>query len=96
MRSRNQAAPGRTRPQSGRTRPQSGRTKPSRVEDPALHAQFGGGVQQVKHWKPRFLRNLAAAMAAYPAAKAEVTKQGVRLHPSPAPTGPARLRSVAG
>jgi hypothetical protein len=62
----------------------------------ALHAQFGGGVQQVKHWKPRFLRNLAAAMAAYPAAKAEVTKQGVRLHPSPAPTGPARLRNVAG
>ena len=56
----------------------------------ALHAQFGGGVQQVKHWKPR-LRNLAAAMAAYPAAKAEVTKQG-----SPAPlAGTDRARASA-
>jgi hypothetical protein len=62
----------------------------------ALHAQFGGGVQLIKHWKPKFLRSLASALAAYPAASAEVTGHGVRLHPSPAPIGPTRLRSIQG
>jgi hypothetical protein len=60
----------------------------------SLHGQFGGGVNLVKHWKPKFLRNFAAALAAYPTAKAELTSHGVRLFPSPPPTGRARLRSV--
>ena len=60
----------------------------------SLHGQFGGGVNLVKHWKPKFLRSFAAALAAYPTAKAELTSHGVRLFPSPPPTGRARLRSV--
>jgi hypothetical protein len=60
----------------------------------SLHAQFGGGVNLVKHWKPKFLRSFAAALAAYPTARAELTSHGVRLFPSPPPTGRARLRSV--
>jgi hypothetical protein len=62
----------------------------------ALHAQFGGGVQLVKHWKPKFLRSFAAAAAAYPAARTDLTTHGVRLYPSPSPTGPTRLRGISG
>ena len=61
----------------------------------SLHLQFGGGVNLIKHWKPKFLRSFAAAIAAYPTANAELTSHGVRLFPSPPPTGPARLRAIS-
>jgi hypothetical protein len=61
----------------------------------ALHSQFGGGVNLIKHWKPKFLRSFASALAAYPTAKAELSNHGVRLFPSPSPTGPGRLRSIS-
>lgn len=61
----------------------------------ALHSQFGGGVNLIKHWKPKFLRSFAAAVAAYPTARAELSNHGVRLFPSPPPTGPTRFRSIS-
>jgi hypothetical protein len=40
------------------------------------------------HFKPRFVRTLALATAVYPAAKLEVTEQGVILKPSRPPVAP--------
>jgi hypothetical protein len=57
---------------------------------PALHAQFGANTQQIWHFKPRFLRELKAALAVYPEAKVDLSTRGVVLHPS-APPAPASL-----
>lgn len=62
---------------------------------PALFAQFGGGFALMRQWKPKFLRHFEAATAAYPAAETEVMDAGIRLHPSPPPTGPGRFRPIA-
>ena len=48
----------------------------------ALQAQFGAGTAQVKHFKPRFVRDLRLAQSVYPAARIEVIESGVRLWPS--------------
>ena len=32
----------------------------------ALHLQFGAGTRLLKHFKPRFARDLELAMAVYP------------------------------
>lgn len=60
----------------------------------ALHLQFGAGTRLLKHFKPRFARDLELAMAVYPDAAAELTEDGIRLCPSPPPV-PPKLRSVA-
>ncbi|MFL5336686.1 MAG: replication protein RepA [Geminicoccaceae bacterium] len=60
----------------------------------ALHMQFGAGTRLLKHFKPRFTRDLELAMAVYPDALAELTDNGIRLRPSPPPVAP-RLRPVA-
>jgi hypothetical protein len=70
--------------------------KPIFLTWPALFAQFGGGFALMKQWKPKFLRHFAVATAAYPAAETEITGTGIRLHPSPPPTGPSRLKSITG
>lgn len=69
--------------------------KPISLSWMALYAQFGGGVAAIKHWKPKFLRHFVAATAAYPTAETEITEAGIRLYPSPPPTGPGRLRQIA-
>lgn len=61
----------------------------------AIHAQFGAGFDKLFHFKPRFTDALAAAVAAYPEARAEVGEKGVTLHPSRPPiprlSGPQTL-----
>lgn len=49
---------------------------------PALHAQFGGGFREIRHFRPRFVESLGAAVAAYPQAKVDVSDIGIVLHPS--------------
>jgi hypothetical protein len=60
--------------------------RPTLVPWPSLMAQFGGGYQQLKHFKPRFLAAAGLALAVYPSAKVEMDRpEGVLLHPSPPP-----------
>ncbi len=51
----------------------------------ALKAQFGAGYKELFHFKPRFTQALALATAVYPAARIEVTEQGVILKRSDPP-----------
>lgn len=62
-------------------------SRPTFVPWSALHSQFGAATRLLKHFKPHFLREIDAALAAYPDARIELTDDGVRLHPSPPPTG---------
>lgn len=52
---------------------------------PALHAQFGSGFREIRHFRPRFIESLSAAVAAYPQAKVDVSGAGITLHPSRPP-----------
>jgi hypothetical protein len=60
----------------------------------SLHTQFGANTKQIKHFKPRFARDLKLAQAVYPESRVEITSEGVVLHPSPPPIAP-RPRVVA-
>jgi hypothetical protein len=53
----------------------------------ALFGQFGEGYAQLRHFKPRLIDALAAAVAAYPEAKVDVEDAGIRLRPSRPPIG---------
>jgi hypothetical protein len=53
-----------------------------------LKGQFGTGFKELYHFKPRFTGTLALATAVYPAARIEVTEQGVILKPSRPPVTP--------
>ena len=61
--------------------------RPTPVSWPALHSQFGAATHHLKHFKPRFAREIEAALAAYPDARVDLTEDGIRLHPSPSPSG---------
>lgn len=52
---------------------------------PAVFGQFGEGYRELRHFKPRFLEALSAAVAAYPEARVAVGDEGIRLRPSQAP-----------
>jgi hypothetical protein len=52
---------------------------------PAVFGQFGEGYAQLRHFKPRFIEALSAAVAAYPDAKVFVDDQGITLRPSRPP-----------
>jgi hypothetical protein len=54
----------------------------------ALKGQFGTAFRELYHFKPRFTGTLALATAVYPAARVEVTQQGVTLKPSRPPVAP--------
>ena len=56
--------------------------------------QFGAGTVLLKHFKPRFQRDIKIAMAVYPEARVELTDTGVTLFPSCPPVTP-RPRLVA-
>jgi hypothetical protein len=60
----------------------------------ALHAQFGAGFSQVKHFKPKFQEPFRLAMAVYPEAKVDIDEQGLILYPSPAPVPEHRAQGV--
>jgi hypothetical protein len=67
-------------------------SKSTAISWPAVHAQFGGGFKALKHFKPSFLEALAAATAAYPEARVDVSEAGLVLHPARPPI--ARLSAV--
>lgn len=54
----------------------------------ALKGQFGGGVKELFHFKPAFLKSLSLAMAVYPAASVEAVPEGLILKPSRPPVAP--------
>jgi hypothetical protein len=60
-------------------------TQPAPISWTSLHAQFGTGFKLVRQFKPQFLDALAAATAAYPDARIDVTETNVTLHPSRPP-----------
>ena len=60
-------------------------TKPTPISWGAIFAQFGAGYTKVSHFKPRFMEALAAAIAAYPQARVDISEAGVSLHPSRPP-----------
>ena len=69
--------------------------KPTPISWPAIHAQFGSGFKQLKHFKPSFLEALAAATAAYPESRVSVRDLGITLYPAKPPIARlSELRSV--
>ena len=58
----------------------------------ALKGQFGGGVKELFHFKPSFLKALSLATAVYPGANIEAVGEGLVLKPSRPPVAP---RTVA-
>lgn len=54
----------------------------------ALKGQFGVGFKETYHFKNKWAQTLQMALAVYPAAKVEVTEQGVILKPSRPPVPP--------
>ena len=67
---------------------------PTRISWQSLHRQFGACTKQLKHFKPRFQRDIKLALAVYPEALVELAEAGLVLHPSPPPVLP-RPRLVA-
>ena len=63
----------------------------------AIHTQFGTGFRELRHFRPRFIEALDAAIAAYPEARVDVAEAGVMLHPSRPPVvrvpGPRLIRA---
>lgn len=51
----------------------------------AMHSQFGSGFRELRHFRPRFVEALAAAVAAYPEARVDLGEAGIILHPSKPP-----------
>jgi hypothetical protein len=68
--------------------------RPAKISWQSLHTQFGAGTKELKHFKPRFVRDIRIATAVYPEAMVNLTDLGVTLHPSPPPIAP-RPRAVA-
>jgi Plasmid encoded RepA protein len=60
-------------------------SKPTPISWPALYAQFGTGFKAVRQFKPRFTEALAAALAAYPEARADFEDKAITLHPARPP-----------
>ena len=60
----------------------------------ALHAQFGGGVSRLDHFRTIFIENLNLALAVYPDAKVEVESRGLTLQPSRPPVS-SRIKTAA-
>jgi hypothetical protein len=60
-------------------------SKATLVSWSAIHAQFGTGFRELRHFRPRFVEALAAAAAAYPEARVGAGEAGVTLYPSRPP-----------
>jgi hypothetical protein len=54
----------------------------------ALKGQFGIGIAAMNNFRRLFLANLQLALAVYPAAKVDVTTEGITLNPSKPPVAP--------
>lgn len=70
-------------------------TKPTPVSWPAIAGQFGAGFKELRHFKPRFLEALAAALAAYPEARVDISDTGIILHSSRPPVARLTSKSLA-
>lgn len=68
--------------------------KATPVSWPAIHAQFGTGFRELRHFRPRFIEALGAAVAAYPEARISVGDAGIILHSSRPPV--ARISGTRG
>ena len=72
-------------------------TKATPVSWPAIHAQFGTGFRELRHFRPRFVEALGASLAAYPEGRVDLSDNGVVLHSSRPPVarifGPALARA---
>jgi hypothetical protein len=69
-------------------------TKPTPLSWPAIHGQFGGGFQAIRHLKPVLLDALRLALAVYPEAQVDVFPEGLVLHPSPPAVPKAEARRI--
>lgn len=56
----------------------------------ALHAQFGGGIRRLDHFRETFQEQLQLATAVYPGARIEVRPSGLLLSPSDPPVAPRK------
>lgn len=54
----------------------------------AIKAQFGTSYKEMFHFKAKFPKVIQMAMAVYPAAKVEISSEGIILKPSPPPVTP--------
>ncbi|MGE0415443.1 MAG: replication protein RepA [Acetobacteraceae bacterium] len=61
---------------------------PKPVTWKALKVQFGAGFKELYHFKNRWPSALELALAVYPAARVEVSDQGLLLYPSRPPVPP--------
>jgi hypothetical protein len=68
-------------------------TKATPISWPGIHAQFGAGFKEIRHFRPRFIEALQAALAAYPEARVGISEAGIELRPSRPPI--ARLTPLA-
>jgi hypothetical protein len=67
---------------------------PTPISWRALHAQFGGGIKRIDHFRETFQEQLQLAMAVYPAALIAVRPPGLLLSPSDPPV-PQKKTMVA-
>jgi hypothetical protein len=58
----------------------------------ALHAQFGQGVRNIRHFRKDFRGDFERALQVYPGARALLVEDGAQLLPSPKPCRMAVLR----
>lgn len=63
---------------------------PTPVSWRALHAQFGGGIKRLDHFRETFQEQLQLATAVYPGARVEVRPPGLLLYPSNPPVAPRK------
>lgn len=63
---------------------------PTPVSWRALHAQFGGGIRRLDHFRETFQEQLHLATAVYPGARIEVRSTGLLLSPSNPPVAPRK------
>lgn len=67
--------------------------KPTLVPWVSLYEQFGTGYSLIRKWRGRFLPAVKEALAVYPDANVEVTKDGLLLRPSRPPI-PAKVHQI--
>jgi hypothetical protein len=60
-------------------------TKATPISWSAIDARFGTGFRELRHFRPRFIDALAAALAAYPEARVDLSDAGIVLHSSRPP-----------
>lgn len=65
--------------------------KPTPITWSALHAQFGAGMAERRHFKEHFISCLRLAMAVYPEAQVDIERACLVLRPSSPPVPPKRV-----